>query len=643
MQRYLYLVGKLSQMILLPVRGIVINKISNVSPKWWIGFWLIYSLQIYNYIAQAQVPGKQWDKRFGGDDSDRLSSVVQLKDGGYLLAGESSSDISGDKTESRRETGFYKVSYIYDYWITKTDKNGIKQWDKRFGGGNNDELITVIHTSDGSSLLAGSSRSDIGGDKTEVSRGDTDYWIVKIDSAGNKLWDKTYGGSDSDYLKSAIQTKDGGFLLAGTLQSYEKSSDYRIVKIDSTGNKLWDKTFGGIDGDNLTTATQTSDGGYLLAGNSSSAAGGDKTEDSKFYSDYWIVKIDSTGNKLWDKTFGGYSYDYLTAAIQTKDDNFLLAGYSESGISGDKTQPSRGSKDFWILKTTLDSVVSSPLQINFQNRNTKTPAGWVKDYGLPFGEKVQARSDSVYRYGWKKREDGTPIDLSVGGPFPGNGRWRPAPADPLLATLMHMQGNHVKNFRGTPVEAYWELAVENGDYQVGISVGDGAEYTSTDPESHSINIEGVAIIKNFIPQGFSGRNTRFKQETVQVTVTDGLLTIDADGGVNTKINFVVIQPLKAFSIANTRGNPPSQASISTSSKVYPNPFEEEVTIQTNFRGKVNIELIDLLGNMSYKATYQLQTNEIELELSQVPMKSGMYLVKLQGEDGTIQLIKIFKR
>ncbi len=122
-------------------------------------------------LAQSPLP-KQWDKRFGGTDVDPLYSLQQTTDGGYILGGYSVSGIGGDKTEDSR--GYW------DYWIVKTDANGVKQWDKRFGGSDYDQLNSLQQTTDGGYILGGWSYSGIGGDKTEDSRGGSDYWIVKL-------------------------------------------------------------------------------------------------------------------------------------------------------------------------------------------------------------------------------------------------------------------------------------------------------------------------------------------------------------------------------------------------------------------------------------------------------------------------------
>ncbi len=306
---------------------------------------------------------KQWDKTIGGDSFDDLISAIPTADGGYLLEGMSSSSASGDKSENSDDV---------DYWIVKIDADGNKLWDKIFGSDSDVELQSAIPTDDGGYLLAGSSNSDASGDKSENSRGELDYWIVKIDESGNKLWDKTLGGSKGERVLAVTTTMDGGYLLAGYSESNasgDKSedskgeTDYWIVKIDANGNKLWDKTLGGIGSESPRSAISTADGGYLLGGPSNSSASGDKSEDSKGETDYWIVKIDANGNKLWDKTIGGDGGDDLQSAIPAADGGYLLAGYSESNASGDKSDNNRGTEDsgdYWIVKIreTTDEEVS---------------------------------------------------------------------------------------------------------------------------------------------------------------------------------------------------------------------------------------------------------------------------------------------
>lgn len=122
--------------------------------------------------------------------------------------------------------------------------------------------------------------------------------------------------------------------------------DYWIVKTDSHGRKEWDKTIGGNYGDNLQSLQQTADGGYILGGFSNSNVSGEKTENGRGWNDYWVVKISAEGKVQWDKTIGGDDNDYLQAIEQMKDGGYIVGGYSISNISGEKTEKSRGSFDY---------------------------------------------------------------------------------------------------------------------------------------------------------------------------------------------------------------------------------------------------------------------------------------------------------
>ena len=324
----------------------------------------LFSLLFISNFSFAQNPlVKQWDYRYGGLDQDWFYDFQQTNDGGYILGGESSSPVSGDKTQPSWGDN--------DYWIVKTNSLGIYQWDKRFGGDNDDELYALQQTSDGGYILGGWSRSGITGDKSESSRGVIDYWVVKIDSLGIKQWDKRFGGNNIDALFSLEQTADGGYILGGDSYSgisgdktqpnwdtYLYYPDYWIVKIDSSGGYQWDKRFGGTGDDELHSIRQTKDGGYIMGGMSNSGIGGDKTQANwditLYHGDYWIVKIDSDGNYQWDKRFGGTEDDGVYSLQQTTDAGYILAGSSNSGINGDKTQPTWGDEDYWIVK--IDSV-----------------------------------------------------------------------------------------------------------------------------------------------------------------------------------------------------------------------------------------------------------------------------------------------
>lgn len=290
-----------------------------------------------------------WDKIFKANEYDDLQAAIPTTDGGFLLGGTSESSAGGDKSEARIGGA--------DYWLIKIDQNGNKEWDKTLGSEGYDSFSSMTQANDGSYLIGGNTIGSVGGDKSENNKGGSDFWIIKIDKNGNKLWDKTLGGSDDDRLTSI--NSNGGYLLGGysnSSASADKSEnskgdfDYWIIKIDVNGNKIWDKTLGSSEDDRLTSIVSLSNGGYLLGGYSNSSASADKSENNKGDFDYWVVNIDQNGNQVWDKTLGGNNADQLRELLITSEGEYLLGGSSESSISGDKTESSKGFTDFWIVK-----------------------------------------------------------------------------------------------------------------------------------------------------------------------------------------------------------------------------------------------------------------------------------------------------
>lgn len=304
------------------------------------------------WVVKLNASGKiEWDKTIGGSESDILPWIQQTKDDGYILGGWSHSNISAEKTQNSRGAE--------DFWMVKLNKAGNIEWDKTIGGSEGDGINCVEQTTDGGYILGGYSFSDISGEKTQNSRGAEDYWIVKLDKTGNIEWDKTIGGNDHDMLYVLQQTNDGGYILGGYSSSgisgekTEKSrgkKDYWLVKVNDKGKVQWDKTFGGANNDILNALQQTDDGGYVIGGQSSSDKSSEKTENSRGDYDYWVLKLDNASNIEWDKTIGGNARDVLYSLKQINHNTYELGGFSVSGISGDKTEASRGGNDYWIVK-----------------------------------------------------------------------------------------------------------------------------------------------------------------------------------------------------------------------------------------------------------------------------------------------------
>ncbi|KAA6438411.1 DNRLRE domain-containing protein [Dyadobacter flavalbus] len=322
----------------------------------------LYPSDDANYIVvKYNVNGnKEWDKTFSGNKRDNLNTIIQTTDGGYLLGGSSNSDSGQDKTDNA-------FASSVDYWIVKISANGSKEWDKTYGGSRADNVRSLKQTKDGGYLVGGISLSSRDGVKSESSRGAHDFWVIKTTSDGTKEWDKTIGGNMADSLVYVDQTASGNYILGGTSLSGisgDKTDgdainhEFWVVQLAPNGSKLWDKTFNGYNYDNMKSMDRTSDGGYIIAGESASPIGGDKTENGFGYLDYWVIKINADGDKQWDKTLGGTGRELLASVKQTPDGGYIVGGSSSSDKSGNKTEARKGSTDYWIVKLNSDGSIA---------------------------------------------------------------------------------------------------------------------------------------------------------------------------------------------------------------------------------------------------------------------------------------------
>lgn len=313
----------------------------------------------------------EWQKTIGGSGIDFCTSIVQTSDGGYFVGGYSLSNASGDKTQNSSSS----VNNS-DYWVVKLSASGTIEWDKTLGGDLAEELHSVAQTSDGGYILGGHSNSDISGNKTADSKGGSDYWIVKLAANGTIDWQKTIGGSQADrFVKKIFQTQDGGYILGG--QSFSGSSasgpdgdktepnkgngDYWILKLTNIGNIEWQKTLGGAQSDTFNDIIQSNTSGFLVIGSSDSGVTGNKTEPRRgdfSVSDVWIVKLDNGGDISWDKTIGGERYDYGLSASQDANNNYILGMYSNSNTSGEKTEDSKGFYDYWVMSISESKTIN---------------------------------------------------------------------------------------------------------------------------------------------------------------------------------------------------------------------------------------------------------------------------------------------
>jgi hypothetical protein len=253
-----------------------------------------------------------WDKTYGGTSGDKGYSLAQTSDGGFAITGYTKSSGAG----------------ATDIWLIRTDAAGNLLWDRTYGGASNEEGYSVAQTGDGGFIIAGYTYS--------YGAGDADWWLVRTDSAGNRLWDKTFGGGSDDRPYSVALAGDGGFIIAGYTRSFgEGSTDGWLIRTDAAGERLWDKTFGGSGDDAGCSVARTGDGGLVVTGYTCST--GEVRED------VWLIRTDATGNQLWNRTFGGVDYDEGRSVVQTSDGGFAVAGWTEL----------RGHPCRWLIRTDV--------------------------------------------------------------------------------------------------------------------------------------------------------------------------------------------------------------------------------------------------------------------------------------------------
>ncbi len=379
--------------IISPAEGLVIyNTTSHCLEFWNASVWV----GMCNGSTDPDNPGNPvpFNYRFGGEGYEYITSIQQTADGGYILLAMSFSSASGDVTDTNNGIGA-------DAWVIKLDASGNMQWNKLYGGYEQEFTRSIRQTMDGGYIMVSVTTSSVSGDVTDTSNGLLDAWVVKLDASGNIQWNRLYGGSGYDdtsdiqetvdggyimagvydnfgyfstwvvkldvsgniqwsnlfgsyqnyYMRQLKQTTDGGYIIGGYGSEASGSNDYNIVKIDASGNEQWNKTYGESNQDDqCMDIEQTTDGGYIVVGYTSPLTFGATMDAPNGGADAWILKLDASGNKQWDNFYGGSGNEQASSVQLTADGGYIVAGHSSSSVSGDVTDTSNGGTDYWIFK-----------------------------------------------------------------------------------------------------------------------------------------------------------------------------------------------------------------------------------------------------------------------------------------------------
>ena len=235
--------------------------------------------------------------------------------------------------------------------MIKINAQGTKLWSRYYGGLFTDSLLDLAETDNGDYILVGSSDSN----DTDVSNnlGSYDFWVVKIDALGDLIWDKNYGGTQIDEAFSILKTVDNHFIIAGNSRSNDinitknnGSADIWVIKIDINGKLIWEKNYGGSSFENATKIISSSSGGFVISGSSRSADL--DVSNNKGNKDVWVIKINDKGNLEWQKSIGGSELDEANSLLELKNGALMLAG--ESWSENSDILENKGFSDGLIIK-----------------------------------------------------------------------------------------------------------------------------------------------------------------------------------------------------------------------------------------------------------------------------------------------------
>jgi len=439
-------------------------------------------------------PVTTWAKTYGGIDTDDANSIQQTSDGGYIAAGETYSSGAG----------------VFDIWVLKLNANGTVAWQSTYGGGASEWAYSIQQTSDSGYIVAGATGSF--GAMLE------DVWLLKLNANGSVAWQKTYGGPNSDWAHSVQQTSDGGYIVAGQSGPYSPgTSDLWVLNLDADGNVEWQKTYGGSGDDVANSIQQTSDGGYIVAGYTSSFGAGNR--------DVWVLKLDADGSVAWQKTYGGLDEDLANSIQQTLDGGYIVAGRTKSFGAG--------YQDFWVLKLDTDGSVA-----------------WQKTYGGP---------NSDWAYSIRQTSDGGFIVAGGTYSFGAGGQ-------DIWVLKLNVDGTVAWQKTYVGIDEEWAMSIEQTSDGGYIAAGTTYSFGAGNWDSWVLKLDSNGNILG-CPGGLIGTSSA-TVGTPTITVTTPTPTI---GNTSATITNTTVTPGTTTVIPGDvcTGIPPCSYSIDPTSASYP--------------------------------------------------------------------------
>jgi Domain of unknown function (DUF5122) beta-propeller len=345
---------------------------------------LFFLIVVIAACLRNKGPKTSWEKTYGGSNHDWANSIQQTSDKGYIMVGSTSSYGVGTPEN-------------YNIYLVRIDENGDTIWTRTYGGSDVDHGYSVKQTADGGFIIAGETWS--------FGMGFSNVYVIKTDLNGDTIWTKTYGGVNSDEGYDISQTFDGGYIIAGTTESFGSGgSDVYLIKIKENGDTLWTKTFGGTGGDYGYSIQETIDRGFIISGSISGH--------------FYLVKTDSNGNSLWNSQIGGEGEQRCYSVCQTSDGGYLGTGFTWYWGS-----ILNSYYDIYLIK--FDSIGDTIWSIRIGGNNSEcgrsvketsdgnyVVAGWTDSYGAGNEDVYLIKTNKYGNTLWTKTFGGEGNDLA---------------------------------------------------------------------------------------------------------------------------------------------------------------------------------------------------------------------------------------